>query len=54
MASLGTPKSKTFPSKIIKSITSPVARFDAKVIVEPDMVKELPGYCNTPLRDTSI
>ena len=46
--SLGTPKSRTLPSKIIKSITSFVARFEAKVIVAPEIVKELPGFCNIP------
>jgi hypothetical protein len=35
-------------------MTSPVARFDAKVIVEPEIVNDEFGFCNTPLRDTSI
>ena len=34
----GTPRSRTDPSIWIKSITSPVTRLDAKVIVEPDTV----------------
>ena len=41
MSLLGTPRSRTDPSIWIKFITSPVTRFDAKVIVEPDTVNEL-------------
>ena len=43
--SLGVPMSNTLPNNIIKSITSPVAKLLAKVIVEPEIVKELPGFC---------
>ena len=33
VSSLGTPRSRTDPSILIKFITSPVAKLDAKVIV---------------------
>ena len=48
----GTPKSKTLPSIIIKSITSPVLRLDAKVIVLPDTVKLSTGDWIIPFKET--
>jgi len=45
VSSEGTPVFKVSPNKVIKSITSPVAKLLAKVIVEPEIVKELPGFC---------
>ena len=50
----GVPKSRTFPNNVIKSITSPVAKLLAKVIVEPDTVNEPPGFCKIPLSETSM
>ena len=50
----GVPVFKVSPNKVIKSITSPVAKLLAKVIVEPEIVKELPGFCSIPFKLTSI
>ena len=41
--SLTVPADKELPNTIIKSMTSPVARLDANVSVEPLTVKELVG-----------
>ena len=46
------PADKELPNTIIKSITSPVARLDANVSVEPLTVKELPGDWIVPLSET--
>ena len=50
----GVPMSSTLPNNIIKSIESPVARFEANVIVAPDIVKDDVGACRTPFKLTSI
>jgi len=48
----GVPKSKTLPNNITKSITSPVAKFEAKVRVLPEIVYESVGAWSIPLSDT--
>ena len=53
-SSEGVPTFKVSPNKIIKSITSPVAKLLAKVIVAPEIVKELPGFCKTPFKLTNM
>ena len=50
----GTPKSKTLPSIWMKSITSPVTKFEAKVMTEPLTVNEVVGACKIPFKLTSI
>ena len=40
--------------RLTSNITSFVTRLLAKVIVEPLTVKEQPGFCNTPCKDTNM
>ena len=48
VASVGVPADKELPNTIIKSMTSPVDKFDAKVIVEPLTVKLSVAACIVP------
>ena len=50
--SLGTPRSRTLPNIITKSIEYDAVKAEANTMLEPEIVNEVVGACNIPFNET--